>query len=85
MDGYGMITTGTSWFHDDTLITTTVNDPDLPTDAPSILLIPMPFTSSHSGTYTCLPNSTFPATPPGDSIALNAGSEYITIIIVSFV
>ena len=75
MDGNGMITTGTSWFHNGTLITTTLNDVNLPTDAPSILFIARPFNSSHSGTYTCSPNNTFPTTPPGDEVTLNVGSE----------
>ena len=72
-----MITTGTSWFHGSTLYTGTINDPNLPTDAPSILLIPVPFTSSDAGTYTCSPNSTFPTIPPGDNITLYAQGEYI--------
>ena len=80
MDDNGMITTGTSWFRGSTLYTGTLNDTNLPTDAPSILLIPLPFTSSDAGTYTCSPVSTFTTMlPPGDSITLTTGSKYITI------
>ena len=77
MDDNGMTTTGTSWFHDGTLITTTLNDTNLPTDAPSILIILMPFTNTDTGTYTCSPNNTFPTVPPGDNITLYAECEYI--------
>ena len=56
MDGNGIIATGISWFHNGTLKTTTlyINDTNLSPDAPSILVIDWPFTSSNSGTYTCL-------------------------------
>ena len=80
-----MITTGTSWFRGSTLYTGTLDDPNLPTDAPSILLIPQPFTSSDAGTYTCSPVSTFTTMlPPGDTITLTASGEYIAIFIVLY-
>ena len=80
-----MITTGTSWFRGNTLYTGTLNDTNLPTDAPSILLIPQPFTSSDAGTYTCSPVSTFTTMlPPGDTIILTASGEYIAIFIVLY-
>ena len=85
MDDNGMITTGTSWFRGSTLYTGTLDDPNLPTDAPSILFIAMPFNNSVAGTYTCSPDSTFPNVPPGDSITLNAQGEYIAICIVLYV
>ena len=82
MDENGMITTGTSWFRGSTLFTGTLDDPNLPTDAPSILFIASPFTSSVAGTYTCSPDSTFPTMlPPGDAITLTTGSKYITTYI----
>ena len=84
-DGNGMITTGTSWFHNGASTTITLDDPNLPTNTHNILFIAAPFDSSDSGTYTCSPITTFPTTPPGDVITLNAGSECITIIIVPFV
>ena len=74
MDDNGIITTGTSWFHNGTLKTTTLNDPN---DAHTILFIPPQFESSDSGTYTCSPNGTFPTTLSGDNITLYARSEYI--------
>ena len=81
MDDNGMIITGTSWFHDGVSVSDTVNDPNLPTDAPSILRIASGFDNSDSGTYTCSPNSTFPTVPPGDNITLTTGSEYIVVFI----
>ena len=79
-----MITTGTSWFRGSTLYTGTLVDPNLPTDAPSILFIASPFTSSDAGTYTCLPVSTFTTIPPGDTITLTASGEYIALFIVLY-
>ena len=81
-----MITTGTSWFRGSTLYTGTLNDTNLPTDAPSILLIPLPFNSSVAGTYICSPVSTFTTMlPPGDAITLTTSGEYIAIFIVLYV
>jgi len=74
MDGNGTIITGTSWFRNGVSVTGTAN---LPTDAPNILLIAMPFNSTNAGTYTCSPDSIFPTIPPGDNVTLNAGSKYI--------
>ena len=76
-----MIITGTSWFHGGVSVTTTMNDQNLPTGAPSILLIDMPFDSTDSGTYTCSPDSVFPTAPPGDNITLSTGGWYIVIFI----
>jgi len=82
MDGNGMILTGTSWFRDGVSVTDTVNDPNLPTGTPSILLIASPFTNANTaGTYTCSPNSTFLALPPGDNFTLTTESEYMGIFI----
>ena len=69
-----MITNGTSWFRNGHPVTNNnLTDPNLPTNAPRILFIPLPFSSLNDGTYTCSPNSTFPTIPPGDSITLNTG------------
>ena len=76
-----MIITGTSWFHDGVTVNDTVNDPNLPTGAPSILRINRPFESTDSGTYTCSPDSIFPTAPPGDNITLSTGGWYIAIFI----
>ena len=47
---------------------------------PSRHIFSSPFTNADIGTYTCSPNSTFPTTPPGDTIALSIGSEYVATL-----
>jgi len=66
MDGDETIT-GTRWFINNTL---------LPIQDNGILFFDT-FTNSNNGTYTCSPDSTFPTIPPGDTITLNAASEYV--------
>ena len=85
MDGNGMMITGTRWFHNGSLvatqnaITSSVTAPYQINTIPITLYINLPFTTNsfHTGAYTCSPNSMFSASPPGDTITLNAGSEYV--------
>ena len=84
MDGNGMTITETSWFHNGSSVTTTVNDTNLPTGAPSIVFIAGPFNGTGSGTYTCSPDSTFLTLPPENNITLTIGSEYIAIYSCSY-
>ena len=84
MDDNGMMITGTTWFHNGSSVTTqnaiisSITAPYQINTTPTTLYINAPVTTdrSHTGTYTCSPNS-MPSTPPGDTITLNAGSEYI--------
>ena len=84
MDDNGMMITGTRWFHNGSLVTTqnassNVTAPYQINTTPITLYINVPFTTdhSHTGTYTCSPNSMSSASPPGDTITLNAGGEYV--------
>ena len=88
-----MMITGTRWFFNDSLVPTR-DDRDQNTDpyyfnnttTTTTLFIDMPFTgSSHIGTYTCSPNNMFAATPPGDTVTLNAGGEYYLMCILSII
>ena len=84
MDSNGMMITGTRWFHNGSSVTTqnaitsSITAPYQINTTPITLYINAPFTTNHShtGTYTCSPNSMFSASPPGDTITLNTGSEY---------
>ena len=67
-----MMITGTRWFLSNGTSAPT-QDLNIP---PAVLLIAMPFTNANAGTYTCSPNS-MSSTPPGDTITLDAGSEYV--------
>ena len=86
MGDNGMMITGTTWFHNGTsvstqnAITSSITAPYQINTTPITLYINGPFTTdrSHTGTYTCSPNS-MSSTPPGDTITLNAGSKYIAI------
>ena len=76
-----MMITGTRWFHNGSLVTiqnAEISNITTPYQINTTLYINAPFTtdSSHTGTYTCSPNSTF-STHLGDTITLNAGSEYV--------
>ena len=83
-DDNGMMITGTTWFHNGTSVTiqnaesSNITTPYQINTTPTTLYINAPFTTdhSHTGTYTCSPNS-MSSTPPGDTITLNAGSKYI--------
>ena len=83
MDSNGMMITGTRWFHNGSSLTTqnarnsSITAPYQINTTPTTLYINQPFTTdhSHTGAYTCSPNSLFSASPPGDTITLNAGSE----------
>ena len=81
MGGNGIILNGTSWFRDGVPVAGAVDSSNLPAGAPSILLITSPFTGTNTGTYTCSPNSTFLALPPGDNFTLTTEGEYIGIFI----
>ena len=80
-----MMITGTRWFHNGSSVTTqnamssSITAPYQINTTPTTLYINDPFTTdrSHTGTYTCSPNN-MSSTPPGDTITLNAGSEYVT-------
>ena len=84
MDSNGMMITGTRWFHNGSSVTTrnartlSITTPYQINTTPITLYINAPFTidQAHTGTYTCSPNSTSSASPPGDTITLNAISEY---------
>ena len=72
-----MMITGTTWYHNGSSVTTQNATAPYQIDTiPITLYINQPFTTdhSHTGTYTCSPNS-MSSTPPGDTITLNAGSE----------
>ena len=92
MDSNGMMITGTRWFHNGSsvptqnAVTSSITAPYQINTTPITLYINAPFTadSSHTGTYTCSPNSTSSASPPGDTITVNAASEYIAIFVVYF-
>ena len=82
-----MMITGTRWFHNGSSVTTqnaissSITAPYQINTTPTTLYINGPFTTDRSltGTYTCSPNS-MSSTPPGDTITLNAGGEYVFII-----
>ena len=86
-----MMITGTTWFHNGSSVTTqnatssSITAPYQINTTTTTLYINAPFTTdrSHTGTYTCLPNS-MPSTLPGDTIILNAGSEYLCSCIVIY-
>ena len=90
MDSNGMMITGTRWFHNGSSVTTqnarnsSITAPYQINTTSITLYIKAPFTidHSHTGTYTCSPNSMSSASPPGDTITLNARSESAYIIIV---
>ena len=90
MDDNGMMITGTTWFHNGSSVTiqnaesSNITAPYQINTTPITLYINAPFTTdhSHTGTYTCSPNS-MSSTPPGDTITLNAGSEYVATYIVT--
>ena len=85
MDDNGIIT-GTRWFHGSTLVSQSGTDRPYSTNTvPSRLIISHPFTNADIGTYTCSPNSTFPAIPSGDTVTLNARSEYLAIYVATCV
>ena len=79
-----MVITGTRWFHNGSLVSTrnnrdsNINTPYQINTTPITLNINAGFTTdrSHTGIYTCSPNS-MSSTLPGDAITLNAGSEYV--------
>ena len=81
-----MMVTGTRWFHNGSSVTTqnaissSITAPYQINTTPITLYINSPFTTdrSHTGTYTCSPNS-MSSTPSRDTITLNAGSEYVAI------
>ena len=82
-----MMITGTRWFHNGTAVptqnavTSSTTAPYQINTTPITLYINSPFTTdrSHTGTYTCSPNSMSSASPPGDTITLIAASEYVVI------
>ena len=84
MDDNGMMIAGTRWFHNGSAvsiqnaISSSITTPYQINTTPTTLYINPPFTTGRSltGTYTCSPNS-MSSTPPGDTITLNAGSEYV--------
>ena len=83
-DDNGMMITGTRWFHNGTSIPiqnvrSSSTTPYQINTTPITLYINQPFTTDHfhTGRYTCSPNSLSTASPPGDTIVLNAGSEFI--------
>ena len=90
MDDNGMMITGTRWFHNGSSVTiqnaiiSSITAPYQINTTPTTLYINQPFTTdrSHTGTYTCSPNS-MSSTPPGDTITLNAESEYIVNFLLS--
>ena len=90
MDDNGMMITGTTWFHNGSSVTiqnaesSNITAPYQINTTPITLYINAPFTTdrSHTGAYTCSPNS-MSSTPPGDTITLNAGSEYVATYIVT--
>ena len=83
MNSDGMIT----WFHNGSSLptrnarTSSITAPYQINTTPITLYINAPFTTdrSHTGTYTCSPNNMSPASPPGDTIALNAEGKYVPI------
>ena len=77
----GMMITGTRWFRGNSLVGTgtSQNNPHYIAGVPSRLIFPFRFRSHYDGTYTCSPDDTFPTGSSGDTIALNAGSEYVAI------
>ena len=89
MDDNGMMITGTRWFHNGSSVTTqnaissSITAPYQINTTPTTLYINLPFTTdrSHTGTYTCSPNS-MSSTPPGDTITLNAGGEYVCYLFI---
>ena len=86
MDGNGMMIIGATWFHNGTSVSTqnaissSITAPYQINTTPITLYINAPFTTdrSHTGTYTCSPNS-MSSTPPGDTITLNAQRKYVAI------
>ena len=92
MDDNGMMIAGTRWFHNGSSIPTrnarssSITTPYQINTIPIKLYINNPFTTdrSHTGTYTCSPNSMSSASPPGDTITLNAESEYHTMYIYGY-
>ena len=85
MDDNGMMIIGTRWFHNGSSVITqnassNITTPYQINTTPTTLYINRPFTTdrSYTGTYTCSPNK-MSSTPPGVTINLNAGSEYVTI------
>ena len=48
---------------------------------PVVLLLPSPFDSSDTDTYTCSPNNMI-NDPPRDTITLSTGSEYVATYII---
>ena len=86
MDSNGIMITGTRWFRNENLVGVQDHlDPYYIAGVPNRLIIDGPFSSSYDGTYTCSPNSTFPAGGPlGDTITLTAQGEYACIILNTF-
>ena len=86
-DSNGMMITGTRWFHNGSLLSTqnarasSITAPYQINTTPITLYINAPFTTdqAHTGTYTCSPNSASSASPPGDTITLNARGEYVAV------
>ena len=84
-DDNGMMITGTRWFHNGSSVSiqnarsSSITAPYQINTTPTTLYINQQFTTDRSltGTYTCSPNSMSTASPPGDTITLNAGSEYV--------
>ena len=85
MNGNGIIT-GIRWFRGITLVSqSNTNRPYSTTSTfPSRLIFSAPFTDADSGTYTCSPNDMFPTIPPGDAITISAASEYVAILITTY-
>ena len=85
MDSNGTMIAGTRWFHNGSLLSTrndiasSITAPYQINTTPTTLYINAPFTTdrSHTGTYTCSPNNMSSASPPGDTITLNAKSMTI--------
>ena len=83
-----MMVTGTRWYHNGSIVATqnavtpSFTVPYQINTTPITLYINAPFTTdhSHTGTYTCSPNSMSFASPPGDTITLNAAREYVPIL-----
>ena len=78
-----MMITGTRWFlPNGNLVEARDNqnpnrNPFYVAGVPSRLIIAPSYSSTYDGTYTCSPNSTLPTGSSGDTITLNAGSEYV--------
>ena len=75
------IINGTRWFLPNMSIVPAdiSNRPYSTGAAPSRLIFISPFNGSDTGIYTCSPDSTFPTTPPGDSITLNTAGKYCLV------